>query len=176
MILTFGSASDASRFEEAVMMFVPVITEDNQKEEEGRLLAALIQQDSAGTYEYKILHGWFHKPERMQEILDEEARSQWELALKLDDQRLVLRRLRDARSRDPYRDSEIDPYRTELSTGRTVWKLTIVLGMMIAGVLTWVLFSRSAETPLTGAAAPVIWVLASIFALVFLLIFVRRRR
>jgi hypothetical protein len=168
-------------FEEAIMMmFVPVMTENNQKEEEDRLLAALIQQDSAGKYEFKILHGWFRKPERMQAVLDEEVRSQWELALKLDDQRLVLRRPRDARSRDQFRGSELDPYRTQLSTARTTWKLTFVLGVLVAGVLVAVLLSRPAETPLAGAVGPTIWGLVSVFALVFLvvflLIFARRRR
>ncbi len=37
--------------------FIPVMTEMAQKDEEDRLLAALIQQDREDRYEYKILHG-----------------------------------------------------------------------------------------------------------------------
>ena len=158
--------------------FIPVMTETAQKGEEDRLLAALIQQDREGKYEYKILHGGigaFGKPERMREILDEEARSQWELALKLDDQRLALRRPRDARSRDTYRDAEIDPYRTELSSVRSTAIIAAILGVAIAGVLAWVLFSRQTDAPALGDAPPVIWMVLGVFALVFLLVIARRR-
>ena len=158
--------------------FIPVMAETDQKDEEDHLLAALIQQDREGKYEYKILHGGigaFRKPERMREILEEEARSQWELALKLDDQRLVLRRPQDARSRDAYRDAGVNPYRTELSSVRSTAIIAAVLGVAMAGVLAWVLFSQQIDAPAVGDASPVIWMVLGVFALVFLLIIARRR-
>ncbi len=111
----------------------------------------------------------------MQQILDEEARSQWELALKLDDQRLVLRRPRDARSRDAFREAGVNPYRTELSSVRSNAQIAAVLGVAMAGVLAWVLFSRQTDAPAAGDASPVIWMVLGVFALVFLLVIARRR-
>ncbi len=158
--------------------FIPAMAETAQKDEEDRLLAALIQQDREGRYEYKILHAGFRtfrKPERMREILDQEARSQWELALKLDDQRLVLRRPRDERSRDAFREPGTDPYRTELSSVRSTALITVILGVVIVGVLAFVLFSQQSDAPTVEGATPVIWILLGVFALVFLLVIVRRR-
>jgi len=100
------------------------------REEESRLLAALVQQDAAERFEFKILRGGpvaFRGRERLQHVLEEESRAQWELVTKLDDSRIVLRRPRDARARDVLRGDQVDPYRTELRSTRSA-------GLIVAGL------------------------------------------
>jgi hypothetical protein len=97
-----------------------------------------VQQDAAQHYEFKILHGGptaFRGQEHLQRVLEQESRAQWELVMKLDDARLVLRRPRDARSRDALRGAEIDPYRTQIGSPRTIAAGAVMLGVLAAVIL-----------------------------------------
>lgn len=118
---------------------IPIIVSEQEREDEDRLLAALIAQDHEGRYEFKVLRGGpgtFRKPERLQEVLDEEARAQWEMAMKLDNARIVLRRPRTARARDTLSGAEVNPYRTDINgrqRARAIFWLLIV-GAIGAGL------------------------------------------
>jgi hypothetical protein len=112
---------------------VPIMAAQ-QQEEENRLLAELIAQDTQDRNEFKILHGGpgaFRSAERMQKVLEEEGQAQWTLAAKLDSERLILRRPREARTRDVLRGPSIDPYRTRL--GGTAPKQLVLLIIFLVG-------------------------------------------
>lgn len=155
---------------------VPIVTATGQQHEEEQVLAALIKQDQEDRYEFKVLHGGFatfRDKERLQQILDEEARAQWELAMKLDDARIVLRRPRTARSRDVLLGEGIDPYRTQLrgsSAARNV-VLTMVALLLALG------FGLALQREMgngSDMAWPVIMVAALIAGILAIMLIARR--
>ena len=82
----------------------------NQEEE---VLTAYSQKELNENWEFKILHtarGEFKKPERLAEVLDEEAQAGWVLVEKFDNSRIRLKRSPDARQNDQYLG--IDPWRS----------------------------------------------------------------
>ena len=88
----------------------------------------------AQDYEFKILRsatGAFRRPERLQQILDEEARCGWTLVEKFDNSRVRLKRPASARERDG--KLGLDPYRTYVGPSPNVIALTIAA--TIGGVL-----------------------------------------
>ena len=151
---------------------------DRRRGDEDRLLASLIQQDTGQRYEFKILHGGpraFRGQERLQQILEQESRAQWELAMKLDDARLVLRRTRDARSRDVLRGGEIDPYRTELGSTGSIAAITVALAV-VTGLFVALLSSSGVETGIRDATIlPTIGLVAIAF-IVLVKVALNRRR
>ena len=104
-----------------------------QHEEEERL-SAYSSDDLAKGWEFKIVRAntaAFRKPEVMQQVCDEEARSGWELVEKFDDARLRFKRPTAARNIPS--PAGIDPYRTTygISQGRlTAIILIAVFGSM----------------------------------------------
>jgi len=91
----------------------------NEEEEE----MTAYKPDEFGAYEFKIIRsatGVFRKPERLRQILEEEARAGWELVEKFDNSRVRLKRRIDCRQRDYHLTQ--DPYRTNvgLSEGGVV--------------------------------------------------------
>ncbi len=123
----------------------PIIAAANKKkqdEEEESLMAEFMKNDKSGEWEYKIIRGTlgeFRSEARMQRALEAESRASWELAMKLDDERLVLRRHRSARSQDANLDPGVRPYRTDYG-GKTI---LLIVGMLllILGVIAFALFS-----------------------------------
>ena len=146
--------------------------------EEDRLLAALTQQDTAQRYEFKILHGGpnaFRGQERLQQVLEQESHAQWELAMKLDDARLALRRPRDARSRDALRSGEIDPYRTQIGSPRATAAGAVMLGVLAATVLGLLFVGKAG----TGTPNGSIWsaiIITFVIALALVKLALARRR
>jgi hypothetical protein len=104
--------------------------------EEEELMTPYTRDDLAADWEFKILRsntGGFRKPERLKQILDDEARAGWVLVEKFDNGRLRLKRPRTAKGNDPNLD--FDPYRTQvgLSEGGLVMMiLGLVLGAFLA--------------------------------------------
>jgi hypothetical protein len=137
---------------------IPMMVAASHKAEEEKLLAALVQQDTDHEFEYKILHGHlgaFRKPERLQSALEQESRAQWELAVTLDDQRIVLRRPHTARSRDVLLGTEANPYRTQIGGAISGRALAVLIGVVLLGAaIALLLGRRSAGMANGGFIAP----------------------
>ena len=102
-----------------------------QHEEEERL-SAYSPDDLAKGWEFKIVRAntaAFRKPEVMQQVCDEEARSGWELVEKFDDTRLRFKRPTAARNIPS--PAGIDPYRT--TYGISQGKLTTIILITVFG-------------------------------------------
>ena len=102
-----------------------------QHEEEERL-SAYSPDDLAKGWEFKIVRAntaAFRKPEVMQQVCDEEARSGWELVEKFDDTRLRFKRPTAARNIPS--PAGIDPYRT--TYGISQGKLTTIILIAVFG-------------------------------------------
>ena len=106
-----------------------------KEEEEEFLMAEFMKQDKSGDWEYKIIRGTlgaFRSEERMHRALEAEAHASWELAMKLDDERMVLRRPRSASRHDSTLGSDVRPYRTDYG-GKTVL-LVVAMILLLLGV------------------------------------------
>ena len=98
----------------------------------------MLQQEHGPDWEFKVMQGMglaFASREKMQSSLEQEARAGWELAGKLSDGRIMLRRPISAREQDALLPEGMNPYRT--NTGGT----TIILGIILALTLGMVLFT-----------------------------------
>ncbi len=103
--------------------------------------------DLAGDWEFKIIRsamGTFKKPERLREILEEEARAGWVLIEKFDDSRVRLKRPANAKDQDGGLD--FDPYRTNVpgEGRRQLIMVGLVLGFvaLVVGIVVLVVVSR----------------------------------
>ncbi len=107
-----------------------------QRNVEEELMSAYSDKELADGWEFKILRsasGVFKKPERMQEILEEEARAGWMLVEKFDNNRLRLKRPSGASQNDRHLD--YDPWRTEIGASQTKHEAkiaVIVVGIVFA--------------------------------------------
>ena len=102
-----------------------------QHEEEERL-SAYSPDDLAKGWEFKIVRAntaAFRKPEVMQQVCNEEARSGWELVEKFDDSRLRFKRPVSARNSPS--PTCLDPYRT--TYGISQGKLTAIVLIAVFG-------------------------------------------
>jgi hypothetical protein len=158
------------------MAWMGAVAAAAQKQQDERLLAQFLQQDVERQYEFKVLRGGlasFRNPERFRTVLEQEAQAQWELVVKLDDARIVLRRPRDARSRDALRDTGIAPYRTELSSARIAALVAILLGLVFtAAIFAFVFVERRGTATLDDITWPVVGVTVGVL-LVTLLVAVK---
>jgi hypothetical protein len=87
--------------------------ERQRQAEEEEEMTGYRADELAQDYEFKILRsatGAFKRPERLRQVLDEEARAGWVLVEKFDDSRLRLKRPAAARERDG--KLGLDAYRT----------------------------------------------------------------
>ncbi len=110
-----------------------------QEKEEESLMAEFMKEDKSGDWEYKIIRGTlgaFRSEARMHRALEVEAQASWELAMKLDDERLLLRRPRSASRRDSTLDPGVRPYRTDYG-GKTI-PLIVATLVLILGILVFV--------------------------------------
>ncbi len=156
---------------------VPMMAAAQQHQTEERLLAELIAKDEHNEHEYKILTayaGTFRKPERLQEILEEERRAQWQLVMKLDDHRLILRRPRRAQAYDNITGGNLDPYRTQIGSNRVAVMVALVgvVGLMVFGIL----FLGDGPGAEIAATWPVILTAVASALLFVLLIVIKRAR
>jgi len=114
-------------------------------------MVEFMKQDNSGDWEYKIIRGIlgaFRSEERMRRALENEAQASWELAMKFDDERMLLRRPRSASRQDATLDPGISPYRTDYG-GKSVF-LVVGLLTFIAGVVAFALTYFAAGEKLFG--------------------------
>jgi hypothetical protein len=96
-------------------------------EEEEQGMTSYETRDLAEDWEFKILRSMtraFKNPDKMREILDEEARAGWVLVEKFDDGRLRLKRPASARQNDQL--LSVDPYRTYVGYSETQYVFLIL--------------------------------------------------
>ncbi|MEM9353688.1 MAG: hypothetical protein AAGA92_11800 [Planctomycetota bacterium] len=107
--------------------------EQRRQHEEEEEMTPYSPEDLNDDWEFKILRSAtsaFKKPEKLREVLDEEARAGWMLVEKFDDQRVRLKRPASARSND--RSLGFDPYRTQVGVSGAAVAITIVCGILAA--------------------------------------------
>ncbi len=95
---------------------------------EEELLTPYSDKELTENWEFKILRsasGVFAKPERMREILEEEARAGWTLVEKFDSNRLRLKRSPGAGEND--RHLNFDAWRTQIGASQNKYEAKIVL-------------------------------------------------
>jgi len=105
-------------------------------------MASYTQDDLRNDWEFKIVRSntaAFRKPEVLNKLLEEEARTGWVMLEKLDDSRIRFKRPRSARAKDAYLPDGVDPYRTQHGTSVTQQAL-VGVGLFVLLVLGAVLF------------------------------------
>jgi len=160
----------------------PIVAAADQQKREETLLAELVAQDKEDKYEFKVLKGYlgaFRKPERLQQVLEEERRAQWEMVIKLDDERLILRRPRRAQTYDAIGASGTDPYRTQIGgAGSAVGqKIAVLLGLLVlaAGAGLFFIMRGGSASLMDGVVwSPIAAIVVTI--LVVMMVFLKRSR
>lgn len=151
-----------------------------REEEEAQVIDGLLQKDSDGRYEYKVLRsssGAFKRPDRRNQVLMEEARAGWDMALMLDNSRLILRRDKKMREQDFLSTPGIDPYRIEVDGNQALFiALALFLAMGIAPLaLALLLINTNGPAPLSSGIL-VIMGLVVLLLIVAVFIAIRRKR
>jgi len=106
------------------------------QEEEEEVEVTPLNSDPSGAVEYKIIRSAtaaFKNPAKFRAALEEEARAGWELAEKLDDARVRLRRSIAWRQKDG--ELSQDPYRIKMGLSQVARVLWIVVGALVFLVL-----------------------------------------
>ena len=114
----------------------PIAVAAAQKEEEERAMREL-RHRFGGAWEFKVLRSAsfaFGNSDRLQEALMEESAAGWQLARRLDDNRLILRRPVTARQNDVLLGDNYDPYREHYGSGH-VWLMALVFGLVALGAV-----------------------------------------
>lgn len=94
-------------------------------------------EDLRDDWEFKIVRSYFEafrNPQKLQQVIAEEARAGWVLVEKFDNGRLRFKRPASARANDQLLPPEVDPYRSYYGTNSSaiMW---VLLGMTIFLVL-----------------------------------------
>jgi len=106
-----------------------------QEEEE---MTTYSSEDLDANWEFKIVPSTtraFRNADILAALLEEESLAGWELVEKLDDQRIRLKRPRDARSKDHRLPPGFDPYRTQYGSSSNPPIVATLFGLVIALVL-----------------------------------------
>jgi hypothetical protein len=146
-----------------------------KRNDEEEKMAGYNKEDLDG-WEFKIVRsamGKFNKYQKVQDVCQEEALAGWELVEKFDDSRLRFKRRVDHRSRDSQLKS--DPYRTDIGLGSSRNLIMISLGLLIAGILAFVLILQSGS-PSAGGSESSIYILTAIITIGVLAIFLAIKR
>jgi hypothetical protein len=109
-----------------------------RREEEEEEMAGYLQEELGPDWEFKIVRGSldvFGNSEKLRRMLEEEARSGWEMAGKLDNNRVFLRRPKSARERDHLVEPGIDPYRSYYGSLGNWSAALLIAGLLVLGVL-----------------------------------------
>ncbi len=108
--------------------------EQERKEEEEM---TKYESDDLQGWEFKIVRsstGKFNNYEKVQKVMQEEAKAGWELLEKFDDNRMRFKRKIEKRASD--RNLEIDPYRTNYGMNEnTIAALIVISALVLAGVI-----------------------------------------
>ena len=111
---------------------------ERMRREEEQEMTSYTPRDLSEDWEFKILRsmsGAFGKPEKLRQILDQEARAGWVLVEKFDHGRIRLKRPVSAKERDAALD--FDAYRTYV--GRTENQFALLVSGFVLGVLALVI-------------------------------------
>lgn len=90
-------------------------------------------RDDLEGWEFKIVRAftnYFKKSENLRRVIDEEARSGWEMVEKFDDQRVRFKRRIEKRKEDQYHQ-DLDPYRTTVGIGQGKLAAVIVASVLL---------------------------------------------
>lgn len=107
---------------------------EQQEEEE---LTQYTQEDLENEWEFKIVRATgsvFKKPEKLRQVIEEEARSGWMMVEKFDNQRVRFKRRVKMRDKDADLPRDVDPYRTYVGTGDSVKIAIIVAVALLVGL------------------------------------------
>ena len=123
------------------------------QEQEEVEMTPYTREDLDDDWEFKIVRsgtGAFRKRERLERLIEEEARAGWVMLEKLDDYRIRFKRPRRARAQDDYLPPDVDPYRAYYggSSSRTAVIMLVVVGLILfilalAGLLVFMMAARS---------------------------------
>ena len=111
---------------------------ERRRKWEEEVLTTYSQNELNQDWEFKILHsarGAFRDPQRLREVLDEEARAGWVLLEKFDNSRIRLKRSPDGRHDDSHLG--IDPWRSFVGSAsgqRDARTAILIAGLLLAGV------------------------------------------
>lgn len=121
-------------------------SQNEHRKVEEELLTPYSNKELADGWEFKILRsasGVFESPERMQEVLAEEAKAGWILVEKFDRHRLRLKRSTEATKNDPH--LHFDAWRTQIGASQNKYEakialfaagiLLVVLGFVLVGIM-----------------------------------------
>jgi hypothetical protein len=139
-----------------------------RKEEED--MAGYSREDLDG-WEFKIMRsdfGRFKNTEYVQKLCQEEARAGWELVEKFDNSRLRFKRRVEKRAYDQHLD--IDPYRTQTSSGGSTMTISVILGILLALGGVFLLIGR--DLPRTDYMP---WLVLLLIVGILIVVFVARK-
>jgi amino acid transporter len=148
-----------------------------QEEEEEALMTEFMRQDKSGDWEYKIIRGTlgaFRNEGRMQRALEAESHASWELAMKLDDERLVLRRPKSASKHDMTLGPDARPYRTDYGAKTVLIIVGVLLLLLGVSFFAYTLFSGTAGA--TGGYSIIMMGVIGILVVLGLLVVVMKFR
>ena len=160
----------------------PIGAAAHQKHEEVELLRKLKEADPDGKYEFKIIRAGingFRSQDYLNQVLDSEMQGSWELAEKIDNARIILRRTIHSRTKDVHLDPDYDPYRVNYGTG-SVNIVAVLLGLsVLVGVMFlfgYLNMERDTAMAGDGSATPMIMLAIGVFLLVLLVIVKIKRK
>lgn len=109
-------------------------------EEEEEKMTGYKNDELNDNWEFKIVRSdsnAFRKPEHLQNLIDEEAISGWDMLEKLDDRRVRFKRPKSARDKDFGLPQGIDPYRSRYGGQSAAEKIGIglAIGLLIMVIL-----------------------------------------
>lgn len=113
--------------------------EKARQDREEEALVTYTVEELREEWEFKIVRSTFEafrKPEKLQQVIAEEARAGWTLLEKFDNGRLRFKRPASARANDHTLPPGVDPYRTTFGMGSGA-AVTVILNltMVILGVV-----------------------------------------
>ncbi len=146
-----------------------------REEKEETEMMRRLQEEMDDEWEFKVMRSYFAafgNPQKLQHMLDEEARAGWEMAGKLDDSRIYLKRPKSAREGDPLLGPGVDPYRTQYGGMGGGSAALVVAGLLLLGVFAFGLLAvgRGLDIP------PVIAIVGAVIFVGMVVVLLARRR
>ena len=160
----------------------PIAAAAHHRQEEAELLDKLKKLDPEGRYEFKIIRGsikTFRNDDYLQEVLDIERQGGWEFVEKIDNTRVVLRRLRNLNLKEMNPEPDYDPYRVQYDN-MNANALAILLGLVVLVGFMLVfgkgLANQDAVVNDSESSSPVIIIAITVFILLMVVLVKIRRK
>ena len=151
----------------------PIAAAAHQKQEEATMLKKLMDADPDGRFEFKIIRGGinaFRNQDYLLQVLDKEMQGSWELAEKIDNGRVVLRRGINSKLQDEHLDADYDPYGVNYGSGNSN-AVAILLGLvLLVGLMFFAGYQlMQQDTGITTgeSSTPMIIIAITVFLLIF---------